>query len=578
MSTGEPALDPEKSERVEQARNFAFHLLKGIKQLGMYRHNDARFAEFLGKAHEALAAYTDQHGALSLKVEAQNLALYDQPLFNEDTPLPYRFYRDGIRQLIFRPGIPVEELVTFTLIALSDPERGGEDALAQLWRAALEHVEYVVVEGFKLEDSSEEEVEVAVEQIVSYLYNRLRTDSDDFLRFARVSTEDLDRQVEEVDQIRGAVISGDTASDELKARLQKEIEEEENHRLFPKLVSAVFQMVESGIDNGSALEEICIHLLDALLLKEDFATINSIVTRLRAMEEREGGEGVASALKNLFVMKMGEEQRLGMIGELLRVGRPKNAQDISRYLQSVEAVATSTLLAVLEPIEIPENRSMLCDVLAARAKENPDPFIQALQSERPQTVRDMLHILEKSGHPDRVKCFAQVLQHKNLAVKLEALNVIALTQSGEARRLLLESLADPQPQVRICAARLLPEFDREKAFADLSRVIRDSSFEKRSADEKTAFYAALGSTGLPVALSMLSQILAARPTLLNKKKILEDKLLAVAGLAAASSIQALKLLQVLVEDKRQPPEVLVATRRAIYQTRKALFGEMAEAQ
>jgi HEAT repeat protein len=190
----------------------------------------------------------------------------------------------------------------------------------------------------------------------------------------------------------------------------------------------------------------------------------------------------------------------------------------------------------------------------------------------------MVHILEKSGHPDRVKCFAQVLQHKNLAVKLEALNVIALSQSGEARRLVLEALADPQPQVRICAARLLPEFDREKAFADLSRVIRDSSFEKRSAEEKTAFYAALGSTGLPVALSMLSQILAARPTLLNKKKILEDKLLAVAGLAAASSIQALKLLQVLVEDKGQPPEVLVATRRAIYQTRKVLFGEMAEAQ
>jgi len=33
-----------------------------------------------------------------------------------------------------------------------------------------------------------------------------------------------------------------------------------------------------------------------------------------------------------------------------------------------------------------------------------------------------------------------------------------------------------------------------------------------------------------------------------------------------------------VEDKSQPPEVLVATRRAIYQTRKVLFGETAEAQ
>jgi hypothetical protein len=578
MSTADPTQDAEKSERVELARAFAFHLLKSIKQIGMYRHNEARFAEFLGKAHEALGAYTDKHGALSMKVEAQNLALYDQPLFGEDNPLPYRFFRDGIRQLIFRPGIPVEELVTLTLIALSDPERGGEDALAQLWRAGLEHVEYVVVEGFKLEESSEEEVEVAVEQIVSYLYNRLRTDSDDFLRFARVNTEDLDREVEQVDQIRGAVITGDTASDELKARLQKEIEEEENQRLFPKLVSAVFQVLESGIEKGGALEEMCIQLLDALLLKEDFGTINGIVARLESLEEREAGMGVASALKSAFVMKMGEEQRLGLIGESLRVTRAKNPQDVSRYLQKVEGLATPVLLKILEPIEIPENRALLCDVLGLRAKETPEPFLQGLRSERPQTVRDMVHILEKSGHPDRIKMFAEVLQHKNLAVKLDALNVIAHGHSWEARRLVVEALSDAHPQVRMCAARLLPDFDRDKAFLDLSRMIRDPSFEKRSAEEKTAFYAALGSTGLPAALAMLSQILGARPTLLNKKKILEDKLLAVGGLAAASSIHALKLLQALLEDKSQPPELLMATRRAIYQTKKVLLGDTAEAQ
>ncbi|HZA52152.1 MAG TPA: HEAT repeat domain-containing protein, partial [Myxococcaceae bacterium] len=120
-------------------------------------------------------------------------------------------------------------------------------------------------------------------------------------------------------------------------------------------------------------------------------------------------------------------------------------------------------------------------------------------------------------------------------------------------------------------------FDRDKAFADLSRVVHEPAFEKRSPDEKTAFYAALGATGLPGALAFLSQILAARPTLLNKKKVLEDKLLAVAGLAAASSIHAIKLLQGVLEDKAQPPELLVAARKALYQTRKALFGESAEA-
>src|SRR5690348_13632888 len=84
----DPMQDPEKRERVELARNFTFHLLKGIKQIGMYRHNEGRFAEFLQKAHEAISQYTVKHGALSMKVEAQNLMLYGQTLFSEDNPLP----------------------------------------------------------------------------------------------------------------------------------------------------------------------------------------------------------------------------------------------------------------------------------------------------------------------------------------------------------------------------------------------------------------------------------------------------------------------------------------------------------
>ena len=569
--------DPEKRERVEMARNYAFHLLKAIKQIGMYRHNEARFAEFLAKAHEALTAYTQKHGALSLKVEAQNFELHGQALFSEDNPLPYRFFRDGIRQLIFRPELPVEELVAWTLIAVSDPERGAEDISAQLWRAGLEHVEYVAVEGFQMEQVSDEEVEVEVEKVVSYLYNRLRTQSDDFLRFARISTEDLDSQIEEVDQIRGAVVTGVTASDELKARLQKEIDEEENHRLFPKLVAVVFQVVEGGLEDPRVMEEMLVHLLDALLLQEDFATINSIVARMRTLEQREGGAGAASLVKDAFLHKMGEEQRLGRIGDLLRTARPKNPQDVGRYLQSVKSLATPVLLDVLEPIEIPENRTLLCEVLATHARENPGPFVNRLNSEHPQTVRDMIHILERSGHPDRNKMLGEVLHHKSVPVRLEALQMIARSQSEEARRMVVEALSDPHPQMRVLAARLLPDFDREKAFADLSRVVHEPAFEKRSPEEKTAFYAALGATGLPGALAFLSQLLAARPTLLNKKKVLEDKLLAVAGLAAASSIHALKLLQAVLEDKAQPPELLVAARKALYHTRKALFGEGAEA-
>ena len=104
----DPLSDPENRQRLDLAKAFAFQLLKGIKQIGMYRHNESRYTDYLSKAHEAIRQYTDRFGPLIFKVEQQNFLLFEQPLFSEDTTLPFKFWRDGIRQFIFRPGLRAE--------------------------------------------------------------------------------------------------------------------------------------------------------------------------------------------------------------------------------------------------------------------------------------------------------------------------------------------------------------------------------------------------------------------------------------------------------------------------------------
>ena len=177
-ATPDPLADPENRQRLELAKAFAFQLLKGIKQIGMYRHNESRYAEYLSKAHEAVQQYTERFGPLIFKVEQQNFHLFEQPLFAEDTTLPFKFWRDGIRQFIFRPGLRPDELLTFTLVALSDVEKQGEDTVAQLWRSPLDNLEYVVVEGFKLDGFSDEEVQVAVDKIESTIARRVSAEDE----------------------------------------------------------------------------------------------------------------------------------------------------------------------------------------------------------------------------------------------------------------------------------------------------------------------------------------------------------------------------------------------------------------
>jgi hypothetical protein len=572
----DPMEDPVKRKQVEAARTVLFHLSKAIKQIGMYRHAEAKFPEFLQKACDALSVYTKEYGTLTLKVEVTNFTLHKVDLFPEDSPIPYKFFKDGIRQLIFRDEFSVEELVSFTLISLTDPDRGADDLNAQLWRAQMPHFEFIMVEGFKMDEFGEEEVQVEVDKVVDYLQRRLRAESDDYLRFARVSEDDLEAQLDGIEQMRGVVVTGITADASLKAKLQKDIFDEENQRLFPKLIAAVFQVVESGVDDPRVLEDMFVQLLDAMLLQEDFATINQVVLKLRAMEQRAGIDSPISMLLHNFLMKMGEEQRLSRIGDVMRTSKPKNGQDVIRYLTGLDSSVVPIILSVLEQVELAENRTLLCDVLVHYSKEVPEPFVNRLKSDRPQTVRDMIYVLDKANHPDKLKYFADTLRSRNLAIRLEVMGIIARGRTGEARKLISSCLEDENVQVRMQAARVLPEFDREKAYTDLLRLVKEPTFAKKEPKERESFYTALGSTGVAGAISYFQGILSAKGGLFNKQKIVEDKLLAVAGMAGACTIATFKFLNEVTADASQPPEVVHAAKMAAMRTKKTLFGDAKE--
>lgn len=573
-ATESPGLSPAQQEQVAQARDAVAQLNRAIKQIGMYRHLQAKYGEFLQKAHQAIAAYASAHGALTVRVDVTNLLLHQQPLFADDSPLPYKFFKDGIRQLIFRDGFTLDELVSFTEIALSDPDRGADDLNAQLWRAQLPHLEFIMAEGFRVDELGDDrQVQVEVDRVVSYLASRLRTDSDDYLRFARVSEEDLDDGLDGIEQIRGLVIKGTSADAALKAKVQKEITDEETLRLFPKLVSAVFQVVESGVDDPEVLEEMFVQLLDAMLLQEDFGTISQMLLKLRAMEQRAPTrDGPLSVLLKTFVQRMGDEQRLLRLGEILGRQAPRQPLDIRRYLQALDASAVIALLGALETVEVPESRKLLLEALAPFAKVIPDPFVNRLQAERPQTVRDMLAILDASGHPKRLEFLATGLKSQNVAIRLEVLTIIARGKGSDVYRLLAQCLDDPFPQVRVAAARALPELDREKAYLELLRLVKDTGFAKRTPEERDAFLTGLAATGVAGAVSYLQAQLAVKPGLFNKQKVVDDKLSVVHGLIGAATIQTYKLLQEVAEDKAQQPEVQSAARVGLVKVKRQLFG------
>ena len=572
----DPLDDPKNKKKLELTQEFVAVLQRAIKSIGLYRHATGKYMEFIERPHQALSKIVDELGAVSFKVETQAFTLFNEPLMTAEggENIPYKFYRDGIRALIFRPGISAEELLKFTLIAISDPKRGDEDILSQLWTASFEHVEYILVEGFTIGEMNEEEVQIEVDKVVGYLYSRLRSNSEDYMRFARLSAEDLEIKLDAVDSLRGAVIAGETANAELKRRVGDELRED-GLKLFNKLVAVLMQNIEQsgGKIDADEMRETLVQVLDALLLQEDFASINQILVKLKGLERNPTLAETASTLRESFISKMSDSQRIDRIGDVLKAGKPKNGADIFRYLMTLDTHAVVPLLDILDGMELPENRQLICDALAALGRDAPEPFIARINSEKSQTVHDMLYIVDKCDHPDKLKIFATALKNNNMAVRLAALTIITKSRTEGARKLVVEALSDPAPQVRIGAARALARYDREKAVAEIMRIIKSPEFEKRDEKERMALYAALGATDTPQVFQFFQQIVEQKPTLLRKKRINDEKQLAVHGLGNSTSLVAFKLLQLVEQDKTADAELLTAARKAMFNVKKALTGD-----
>ena len=192
----------------------------------------------------------------------------------------YPFWQMGVRLFMFKKGLSQEELLRFLMLPLRDDSAAVAelDILTQLWRADFRHIEYIVIENFQvLPDEDAEEVEIEVDKVVAYLYRQLQSNSEDYMRFARVTVDDFDLELNNVDQVRGLVVQGVTASATDVSKAQTMIHHEQQV-VFQKMVLILFQVLEIGTtqENFEDISQAFVQLLDVLIFKEDYATIVSL--------------------------------------------------------------------------------------------------------------------------------------------------------------------------------------------------------------------------------------------------------------------------------------------------------------
>jgi len=579
----EQPIDDESRELVDQVRRFFEQWARSMKNMSIYRHNTGQYDVYLAPSFECLSDLLEDKGALAWKVESLGFRFLGEMVFEQEANelnLANKFYRTGIRILTFRQGVTADEFKAFSEICLTNFQSAEflhEDMVSMMWKAEFTNIEYVVVETMAVGTEGDDDAKVELDKIVNFLYRRLSSTSDDSSHFARLSLEDLEIELDDVEQAKGVRISGVTATDEDKQKIQFQLAEEDENRLMPKLIVILFKVLEEELDEDltESLRDVFIQLLDNFILHEDFSGINQILKKFKGIKRKrlpEGNLERISRIEENFLARMGDAERLERIGEVLdSTSRAHNTKDVYQYLIRLDANAILPLLQVLENLEKPEPRRVFCDALLVLGKEHLETFVLRLQSPKPNLVRDMVYIVNKLNPPNRLDLLATLLVHPNLAIRVETLKTIGSGSEPACIKYVIQALNDEDTQMRISAAQLLPNFDMQDAVRILLEIVNASEFQLRPDKERETVYATLALTNAEEAMNFFSEQLKTT-SLISKKKLAAHKQLIVRGLAKSGSIGAYNFLKAEVEAGFEDEELGGLAKRICERMRKRLLG------
>lgn len=587
QSTSGEASDAEEMAATEAAKNFFFLLLKGIKNIGIYRHAENRYIEFLQPAFAALDTFLGEHQVLPLKIGPFSLE-YKKHVVYEDQDkenLTYRFYRDGLRYLVFREGMPVEELLRFVLLSVgsvTDEALFQEDMITRLWKEEFQFIEHVVVEGFGFGELSEEEVEVEVEKIIGYLRKQLSANSTDITRFARLSAEDLELELNDLDQVRGGIVSGRPASEQDKVHVQEELYFEEKNRLFAKMVLILFQILEfeCGAPDYDMLLESFTQVLDTLLVSEDVKGAVALLQRFETIAERPlpaDRAQLIARLANSFKRRMLEPQRLDTVGQYLALNRDLDEAAVLAYLSISGEEEIVPLVDLLSGMERPDARRILIDVLARIGTHHVDVFARRLEHNSSNVVKDMLAIIHMINPDNKLQIIARCLDHPNIMIRLEGLKAFAKSEDEVAVRYIERAMADTDLQLRLGAYRALAQKSPQRAAPAFVKRMHAEDFMALDQRERIAVVTALGETKTQIALDYLSSLFSQKGNLFARSKVNDLKQLAVVGLVAMGNVPAFKVLAREVQNKKNGKDVMQAAHKAALRLKQQLENDRAGA-
>jgi serine/threonine protein kinase len=431
---------PDSDPRSHPAREFLKHVDAALTSQRSAGWDNVQTERALHDAHDLLRnALGKEPDGLRLEMRASSILFGRTPVWEPQPPndtIPYNLYAAGVRALVFRPKLPIEELRDILAVLVLDPSRDlatEDDLVTILWEKKFPHLVYEAADTFTGGDATEREA--------------FYEEAEEIEALARSAGRKFGERIEATEDTNAAhpMALDDVARSMVETQLALP-----RDRWRERYIEA---LVEGYIDAARNRDA---HILLAGLRR----SAATLVGR--------GGLARVTALHNEI---------------LEHIASRVSGNDVTRLSTALTSAlfGGDSLEIVLNQLRRnPEDTATFAPVLAMLPPTELTVVLGALRAGAPEALREHLYSFVQLVIPGHEHLVGEAATTAETDTALKLAGLLAKAGTPEARAV-LESLAVADDTTLQTEVRVLLSPSQEQAFADLGRMLENASSAVRMA-------------------------------------------------------------------------------------------------
>ena len=502
----------------ESVRRLLTRLQQAYRGYRLYPSDHPAARTNLDELTRALVAHLDRYGSLHVAIEEDQMLFADQSVYYQEdnrNNLAFVMFRDGIRLVVFHPGIDGHEVEAFVdSLAHADDLAGMEyDLTTTLWEHDLQHIEYEIVDPFLGAGGETARADAAADlrETVVRRLGELSGESSTGIVGPGLGEAGGGSGADgsgDVDANGGDKGAGDARGADPGGLDLAEI------ALSPEEVErgeqAVAELSRTGVLDftvvllelagnpavvGEGEESLArsLGLVAELHLDgDDIAAFAMMVERLQSLQAQ------GRRTPHFGRMAIGQAVNTERLARLIRHGAQASPEEAARVDGLLTGMRDWVFPSLLETLAESSDKGVRRTVLALLEIEGgvPVQYLWPLMDDpRWYVVRNAVQLATASGDPELLIHLGRLLRHPDARVRREVMRSLDALGGSRVAALLAGALGDDDSSVRTLAAHGLARHGSRGQIASLQECIDARDFDGRPSEEVTAVlwaYAGLG--------------------------------------------------------------------------------------